>query len=337
MMRLILACFLFFAIPPSQAQAQVGDATCHGKFVNPITDICWSCLFPLSVGGLEIWPSDRPDTKNPVSPVCACGTPTPRIGIAIGFWEPSRMIDVTTKPWCFPSLGGTSLNPGFDIGRGQSTHSMMGGGADSNSAKYYAHYYIYPLLYWMEILTDFACFEQSTFDIAYVTEIDPLWNDSQLTALINPEVALFANPIAVAACVADCAKTSAKKLPIDELFWCAGCQGSMYPMNGNISASVSRAQSGRLAAERILYKMHRMGLSWGTAGSRALCGKYLMPVLKKSQYRIQMTNPVATTKGDFACSPIGATTMNPQTGRTYPVKGEDMSFLIWRKRNCCLL
>ena len=33
--------------------------TCHGKFVNPITDVCWSCLFPLSVGGLKIWPSNR--------------------------------------------------------------------------------------------------------------------------------------------------------------------------------------------------------------------------------------------------------------------------------------
>ena len=46
----------------------------------------------------------------------------------------------------------------------------------------------------------FLCFEAASFDIAYITEIDPLWNDDTLTTLINPEVALFANPIAVAAC-----------------------------------------------------------------------------------------------------------------------------------------
>jgi hypothetical protein len=43
----------------------------------------------------------------------------------------------------------------------------------------------------MEILTDFLCFEQTTFDVAYVTELDPLWQDSALTSILNPEVALF--------------------------------------------------------------------------------------------------------------------------------------------------
>ena len=26
-------------------------ATCKGKFANPITDICWSCMFPLRIAG----------------------------------------------------------------------------------------------------------------------------------------------------------------------------------------------------------------------------------------------------------------------------------------------
>ena len=37
------------------AQAAAGPGRCTGKFVNPITDICWSCLFPVSIGGLKIW------------------------------------------------------------------------------------------------------------------------------------------------------------------------------------------------------------------------------------------------------------------------------------------
>ena len=24
--------------------------TCQGRFMNPITDICWSCVFPLTIG-----------------------------------------------------------------------------------------------------------------------------------------------------------------------------------------------------------------------------------------------------------------------------------------------
>jgi hypothetical protein len=42
-------------------------------------------------------------------------------------------------------------------------------------------------------------------DIAYLSEVDPLWNDSTLSMLINPEAALFGNLIAQGACAADAA------------------------------------------------------------------------------------------------------------------------------------
>jgi hypothetical protein len=102
-----------------------------------------------------------------------------------------RLIDVTNKAWCFPNLGGISLNPGFDIGNGHVQGRSQVGGKTQNSSQWQSHYYIYPLLYWMEILTDFLCFEQTTFDVAYVTELDPLWQDSALTSILNPEVALL--------------------------------------------------------------------------------------------------------------------------------------------------
>ena len=31
-----------------------GTATCTGKFPNPITDICWSCILPISIGSAPI-------------------------------------------------------------------------------------------------------------------------------------------------------------------------------------------------------------------------------------------------------------------------------------------
>lgn len=332
----ITACFL--AAMSSAAFAQVqnpANLNCTGKFVNPITDVCWSCMFPLSVGGMKIWPSKRPDPKNPTSPICACGSPIPRIGVAVGFWEPTRLVDVTTKPWCFPNLGGMRLDGGFNAGLGKMTGPNTASRRGENTATVHAHYYIYPLLYWMEIATDFLCLEQSTFDVAWISELDPLWQDSELTGLLHPEVALFTSPLAKAACAADCVASTAK-LPIDQMFWCAGCNGSMYPMNGQVSANNGYPATSRLVAERMLFKMHRQALAWGTMGSKSLCHKYLMPVMRKQQYRLQMVNPIATTKGVQACGPVGLSTLNPQTGRSYPVKGEDMGYLIWRKRNCCM-
>ena len=225
--------------PPVLAQGlPSGPGRCSGSFVNPVTDVCWGCMFPLSLGSLKIWPSSRADTDNPDLPICACGTPVPRIGLAIGFWEPVRLIDVSTKPWCFPNLGGIKLDPGFPIGNGYASDGAQLGGQSQRTAKYHVHYYIYPLLYWLEVVTDFLCLEASSFDVAYMSEIDPLWQDDELASLLNPEAALFTSVIAQAACSADCISASAR-LPMDELFWCSGCQGSMYPMNGNIGANMA--------------------------------------------------------------------------------------------------
>ena len=188
----------------------------------------------------------------------------------------------------------------------------------------------------MEIVADFLCLEPGSIDILYISEIDPLWQDSELTAIINPEAVLFANPLALAACAADCVAATAN-LPRDELFWCAGCQGSMYPMNGNVSASIGHVQASRLVLSRFAYKLHRELVAWGTMGSKGLCGKYLMPVMRKQQYRFQMTNPNPATKGRFACPPIGTSTTFQSAGQVIPAIGEDMGYLVWRKRNCCAL
>ena len=58
----------------------MASVPCSGRFVNPISDVCWSCLLPISIGPVKIGggvvPSKR-DTDNPASPLCVCikGTP----------------------------------------------------------------------------------------------------------------------------------------------------------------------------------------------------------------------------------------------------------------------
>ncbi|MBN8856720.1 MAG: TraU family protein, partial [Sphingobacteriales bacterium] len=37
-----------------------------------MTDICWSCAFPLTLGGARIWSDNQEDTSNPGNPVCGC-------------------------------------------------------------------------------------------------------------------------------------------------------------------------------------------------------------------------------------------------------------------------
>jgi conjugal transfer pilus assembly protein TraU len=307
--------------------------TCPGKFPNPITDICWSCMMPLTLGGAKLLALDQEDNgNNPGDAICGCANP-PRVGISTGFWEPVRIAEVVRHPYCFPTLGGLSMDLGIHApahGRGKGTHDSHG------SSFYQAHWYVFPVLYVLEVLLESNCLEPGGFDIAYITEVDPLWNESELTFILNPDVALFANPVAQAVCAADCVAATAG-FPLSELYWCAGCQGSLYPLNGNVAAHIGGVQASTLITQRMTAKMHRELLVWGASGDRGQCGYYPQPVMDKRNYKMTMLHPIPQTKkiDGKCCQPYGRTTAIWGAGREFPYQGEDFAYLIFRKRNCC--
>ncbi|KCW37341.1 traU family protein, partial [Acinetobacter baumannii 1032359] len=122
------------------------------------------------------------------------------------------------------------------------------------------------------------------------------------------------------------------------LFWCAGCNGSIYPLNGNVGAHVSHIQASSLIAQRLAAKMHRQFLTWGTNGEAGLCGVYPQPIMDKTAYKYQMLYPVAQTKkiNGKCCQPFGRTTSVWGAGKSWPVTGEHFSYELFRKKNCCL-
>jgi conjugal transfer pilus assembly protein TraU len=328
-MKLLVGLFLIL-FSSSNIQAAPG---CEGRFVNPISDISWKCIFPISIFGYElpifIDKLNRPNSKVPTDPICLCnskilaGLPIP--GIPIGFWEPARLIEVTKSPFCLVSLGGISL--GTLPGKGYKED-------DSGEAFYHVHWYIYPLIYWLEILTDFLCLDSAAIDIAYLTEFDPMWTDDALSNILNPETLLFGNPLAQLACVADCALT-VTGLANDLLFWCSGCQGGIYPFSGTTSSHNGAVGTAQLIATKFIAKGHRELLLWGYTGKKMLlgvCNKYFQPIIPKHQYRLQLLFP----RPVFTCNRIGQSEVLLQAGREFPIKGEDFAFLVWRKRDCCL-
>ena len=317
------------------------SVTCKGHFVNPISDICWGCLLPISIGGINIGKGSTPkkrDTKNPTSPICACvkaNVPVP--GISIGFWEPVRLVDVTRTPYCMTNLGGISL--GTDTKK-ISSYNAGFEGRHVHDAFYHVHYYVYPLIYWLELITDFMCLEKSTFDVAYMSEFDVTWNDEKFQSLLNPESFLFGNPIAQAACGLDCA-SSTVHLPLDSMFWCAGCLGNMYPFSGANADHNGGVQTSSLLTTRIIAKMHRLGLAQETSTNDGsingkICRKSRALKIKKSQYKLQMVNPKSSSK-DLGCWPLGLSDLLYSKFKEYPYDGQDWGYLIWRKKNCCFL
>jgi conjugal transfer pilus assembly protein TraU len=306
--------------------------SCNGKFTNPITDVCWSCLFPLTVGAGEVASGSNPDTENPASPLCVCKDPIIRPGIAIGYWEPIALVDVTTKPFCMVNLGVK-----FDAGASYKLGKVDAYQGGTSNSFYNVHWYKFPLMLWLNIITNTACLQMGEFDIAYLTELDPTWQDDELAFILNPEAVLFGNHVAQASCAADAiATTTGVKNLTSALFWCAGAQGSMYPLTGRVQNHVGGVQASTLLTERMAFKMHRQLLLWDSVGETSkLCNEYPMPIMPKHRYRYQMVNPVASTGKRDGCKPFGASTVTWEAGHEIPVKGEDFGYLVWRKRNCC--
>jgi len=255
-------------------------------------------MLPIRFGALDSLSMGQEDTPNPGgSPLCACPSQL-RVGFKVSFWEPVRRVDVVRRPFCLTSLGGLELDPGFDAPRG----SRFSQDSTSTSSFYQVHWYVDPVIFWLEAIFDNACLEQGGFDVAYLTELDPMWHDDELTFILNPEVALFGNLAARAACAADCAAATAG-FPLNTLFWCAGCQGSLYPLNGNVQAHIGGVQASSLEMTRLIAKMHREGLMWAASGEDGLCGYYPQPIMDKTGYKYHMLYPIPQTaqvSGDAA-------------------------------------
>ena len=147
----------------SMASQGAGIATCTGKFPNPITDICWSCILPLSIGTATVGNfGGQEDTTNDVTPVCNCIV-NPVIGLSVGFWEPARHVEAVRKPFCLVSLGGLDLDPGIPAPEGARFTRPEGDG--DGGSFYQAHFYINPVMYYLEVVTDFPCLEKGSFDV----------------------------------------------------------------------------------------------------------------------------------------------------------------------------
>ena len=293
--------------------------------VDIILKADYTAMFPLRIAGIPIIPGRIQDVGGSVSsPICICKDPIPRIGIPVSFFEPSRLIEVVKDPYCFPSMGFGLTTSGGALG-GTSGDD----GSGNQSTFYQAHYYIFPIYALLELLTDFICLQMTGFDMAYLTEVDPLWNNDTLSAILNPEALLFGNPISNLACIAD-AVTSAVFEPIDALCWCKGSWGNAYPLTGQTGGD-GFVEGGASVAASLIYKLHRQLILWGSWGQAGLCGYYPAPIWRKSAYRLQIVTPIPS----LYATTIGTTGMLWSFGKNPPFVGDNFSYLLFKKRECC--
>jgi conjugal transfer pilus assembly protein TraU len=293
-------------------------------------------VFPIRLAGIQIINLGGVDDFNSISssPICICNMPPPifiRAGLPLSMWEAGHLMETVKHPWCSPSVG-IQLPVPFN----QQAMGSEGQQETSNSqhAAAQVHMVIYPVWILIGLFVDVMCFQYAkSFDYLYVTEIDPLWQNDMWATLLGPEAILVANPVAQMACSIDSMKATINR-GLDPLFWCMGAWGSTYPMSENItSAGYVQANAG--LASRMIAKLHREMLLWGTIGNPTVsgtCQRYPMPMWMKRQYNLLLLHPIADSKRRV----IGKPGILWTSGKNVPFTGDDFVFMLYNKRDCCL-
>jgi conjugal transfer pilus assembly protein TraU len=310
---IIILSILITGIPVKKVSA----AGCIPMF-NPVTNVDWS-MFVREFRFLGI---------------CACGDPIPRVGFRIRYAEPLGLIETTQKPFFFPSF---NLNIGLFAGL-----YKVGSQVDDSGSTIHVHYIWYPVFWVLDILSSVLCMQvdPTAVDIAYLSELDPTWNYDELSHILQPDKLLYANPIAQAACIADCAASTFQR-PLNALYWCAGCWGSIFPQTGNVQEQKRNdVIASYLIATRLIDQLHTSFVLFATSIGEAagteevpnsICNPVPFPRIIKSQYWLQPACPVVR----FGVA-IG--TIPPVMESFAKAPGfEDYVHVLWRKRECCLL
>ena len=306
------------------------------SFINPISDVDWDCIFPITIAGIPIDIGNHPPDNQRGGMFCSCPGKgpfgTPLVGIEVSYWEPARLMDTVSDAWCFPSIG---VDMGNSSAASSSRHGYSGGGYlkqgyASGESHVFQHYHFYVFAVWeiLQMFTDTACERSEGFDLAMVSEVRPDWSDDITAMQLYPETALMANPATVMACVADAVATTVGE-PIDALYWCMGSWGLTYPMTGNITAK-DYVEANAGDAARALYSLARFGMLPDRAAN--LCEDVPLPIWVKSHYRIQEVRPV----DDWQCHVIGEPGLLWTSGKGPIGRSDNYSWLFFRKVDCCM-
>lgn len=285
-------------------------------------------IFPIKVGAVELnqfSELDNYDTQNNI-PACVCLTPVPRPGIKISLWEPVAIIEPTAIPYCSPTIG-QSLP--ISLGMGAGSFGQNNSDVTKHTNTYQAHYIKYNTLALLRMFLDFTCLSSGGIDYGYITELDPLWQNDIWAAIVGPEAFLVANPIAEMACMVD-SVTANVGFPLDPLWWCFGSWNGTFPMT-ETNKGTSAMQSQAAISSRMLMKMHRQLMLWGSVGEAGLCQQYPMPIMRKSQYGIFPIYPFVWPNR----IPIGRTGMVWEAGFENPANMHVGAWVTYRKRDCC--
>lgn len=256
--------------------------------------------------------------------------------------EPIGFIESSITPMDFVGLD-TKGKEATDFTRKQGT-SRKG---DNETTFRHAHFMIFPVLgYTLGLVQDFFCFERANiFNMAYISEVIPSHNNDLIglaEETTKPVSKIwFANPVAEMACGVDCAASAVGK-PINSMYWCDGCRGSVTASDTGWSRASEPFEDTESLAFRVINRMHvysgmlktkESTFAYNPVGSHfksSMCEARYFPVIVKDQYYLQLA------KGDMSWDATNFGKLRFQYDfKSEPTDGDSVFFWLWRERNMC--
>lgn len=277
--------------------------------------------------------------------LCSCeikNTHQKPVGFKMSFVEPIGGIDVTNEPWKFVGLG-------FQLDKNVRRREGKSRADEDLSSFRYVHFLIFPPLgMTFGLVQDYICFERGDiFNLAFLSEVIPSFNNDILAMFEEAERPAsriwFANPIAELACSIDCSASTFGH-PINSLYWCDGCMGSVNAGNSGYSCKTNGKpyEEAEVMAFRMIDEMSFYGQMLKTKESTfaylprgikllsSLCRARYFPLIIKDQYYLQ---PAYEDKGADA-EPFGKIRTHYDFKMNKKM-GDDVFFWLWREKTIC--
>lgn len=282
---------LILAVASSSAFAGPG---CVGKMWNPISDIDFRLMGGIRIAGIPLLkdPSHlgRPP-KHRVSTVCFCkdGWKT-GFGLGLTYWLPTYIADIARQAGCIGFLNGTNILPGFiaqSSGQEYNVHSPAKEGVTSMQVHWaYAD---------ITAIAGNELFEScqslsSEFSIAYMTEVDFVFQNDVYSAIMTPQVALLSSN-ALLSQMSCGLESVANTLGGWQDYGICGWKGTRLPLSAN-SISKDMAQVSNMdVALKYLTRSALTGTMLRTIGKDVACMPKWSPFYDPFQHRYQWSYP----------------------------------------------
>lgn len=342
--------FFLFTYSPNSEAAGVNDGFCKlataggtsGLKINMNLLTTIDNMLPIRIGKLKTGEDvlrldSESDYASPTdSFTCICEMPPPifvRQGLSLSFWNPIGMVETSAIPNCYPSLG---ISLPLEVGASQSFGKRSDGAKDqfvSSQTHYMSGINI--LNAFVDIFT-LGCMQVDLqTGIDHISELLPWWQNDTWAAIFSPESFLIANPIAVAACMADSISVATTRMNVDPLFWCYGAWGASYPNTVNVGSGTPISSYALLAARTIAseFKSLKILKTSGPHMLNAQCQPFPTIFIAKNDLKMFPVWPQMLPNG-FR---IGYPAELWAFALDNPTNLGVMVWAVYQKRDCCFL